>query len=53
MIWGWHSSIFYLGVRKWVYGLSLPKDIDRLIELRVVSFLRGVPATLADKAAMA
>jgi AcrR family transcriptional regulator len=45
-IWGWHSSIFYLGVRKWVYGFPLPKDVDRLIDQRVDAFLHGVPALL-------
>jgi AcrR family transcriptional regulator len=45
-IWGWHSSIFYLGVRKWIYGFPLPKDLDHLIDQRVEAFLRGVPDLL-------
>lgn len=46
LIWSLHASIFYIGVRKWVYGLAVPKDIDALIELKVTSFLEGVPSTI-------
>lgn len=48
-IWGWHSSIFYLGVRKWVYGIPLPKDLTELLDQRVDFFLHGFPATLPSK----
>ena len=48
-IWGWHSSIFYLGVRKWVYGFPIPKDLDRLVDQRVEAFLHGVPSLLRKK----
>jgi AcrR family transcriptional regulator len=46
LVWSLHASIFYIGVRKWVYGLPVPKDIDALIELKVSSFLDGAPATI-------
>ena len=32
LIWGMHAAIFYVGMRKWVYGLVVPDDIERLIE---------------------
>lgn len=46
MIWGLHASIFYLGMRKWVYGMSIPKDMDRTIEQKVDMFLDGAQATM-------
>jgi len=45
-IWGMHAAIFYVGVRKWIYGMPVPKDIDRLIELKVDAFLDSAPSVL-------
>ena len=46
LIWGLHASIFYLGVRRWIYGLPTPSDQESDVALRVVAFLRGAPAAL-------
>ncbi len=46
LIWAMHSSIFYIGIRKWIYELPTPKNMDRLINMRVDSFVHGVPAVL-------
>lgn len=46
MIWGLHASIFYLGMRKWVYGMQIPKNIDRTIEQKIDMFLDGAQATM-------
>lgn len=46
LVWAMHSSVFYLGVRKWVYGQPIPKNLDRVIEMRVDAFLHGVPHVL-------
>lgn len=46
LIWAMHSSVFYIGVRKWVYDLPAPRNIDRLIDMRVESFLHGAPQVL-------
>jgi AcrR family transcriptional regulator len=46
LIWAMHSSVFYIGVRKWIYELPTPKNLDRLIDLRVDAFIFGVPAVL-------
>ncbi|MEJ0069336.1 MAG: TetR/AcrR family transcriptional regulator [Pseudomonadota bacterium] len=27
LVWGLHASIFYIGIRKWIYGLPIPDDI--------------------------
>lgn len=46
LIWSLHASIFYIGVRKWVYGLPVPQDVDALVDRQVETFLNGAPATL-------
>ncbi len=46
LVWAMHSSVFYIGVRKWIYELPTPKNLDRLIDQRVDAFLLGVPAVL-------
>ncbi|WP_084402644.1 TetR/AcrR family transcriptional regulator [Cupriavidus sp. amp6] len=46
MIWSLHAAIFYIGVRKWVYGLKVPTDLDALIRQKVDLFLYGAPATM-------
>jgi AcrR family transcriptional regulator len=49
LIWSMHSSVFYIGVRKWVYDLPAPRNIDRLIDMRVNAFLQGAPAVLLSE----
>jgi AcrR family transcriptional regulator len=46
LVWAMHSSVFYIGVRKWIYELPTPKNLERLIDMRVEAFLAGVPAVL-------
>lgn len=46
LVWGLHASIFYLGVRKWIYGLKIPKDIDNVIRAKVDVFLSGAPSVM-------
>lgn len=41
-----HGSIIYVAIRKWIYHLPLPKDLDAHVERVVRTFLRGAPATL-------
>lgn len=45
-VWGLHAAIFYVGVRKWIYGLQVPKDLDRLIAQKVEAFIDSAPAVL-------
>lgn len=47
LVWGLHASIFYLGIRRWVYRLPTPADQEADIALRVAAFLHGAPAALA------
>lgn len=44
-IWGLHASIFYLGVRKFIYNLPVD-DIQKVVEVEVKVFLSGVGAVL-------
>lgn len=46
LIWGLHASIFYLGVRKWVYRLEVPEQLDRLIAQQVEEFMACAPQVL-------
>lgn len=46
LVWAMHSSVFYIGVRKWIYDQPAPRALDRLIDLRVDAFLSGVPQVL-------
>lgn len=48
LVWGLHASIFYLGVRKWIYGLKIPKDIDGVIRAKVDTFLSGAPTVMQE-----
>ncbi|AHD11924.1 TetR/AcrR family transcriptional regulator [Phaeobacter gallaeciensis] len=48
LIWGYHSSIFYLGVRQWVYKTPTQVNIETLVRSRTRSFLVGFEAFLSD-----
>lgn len=48
LIWGFHSSIFYLGVRQWVYKTPTQVNIETLVRSRTRSFLVGFEAFLSD-----
>jgi AcrR family transcriptional regulator len=43
-----HAGIFYLGVRKWIYGMELPEDFETAVANRVAAFLDGVPTVIRD-----
>jgi AcrR family transcriptional regulator len=38
LMWSLHGGIFYIGVRKWVYHVPVPKDVDATIERLVEGF---------------
>ena len=44
--WGLHGEIFYLAIRRWVYGLRVTPDRDRFVALTVAKVLDGAPAAL-------
>jgi AcrR family transcriptional regulator len=47
LVWGLHAAIYYLGVRRWIYNMPMPPDMDRDIVLRVATFLGGFPRVYA------
>jgi AcrR family transcriptional regulator len=46
MIWSLHASIFYLGVRRFIYGMPLASPVDKIISAKVKAFLYGVSQIL-------
>ncbi len=48
LVWGLHAAIFYLGVRRFIYGMPFPADLDADVALRVKAFLKGVPEAFAS-----
>ena len=48
-VWSLHATIFYLGVRKWIYNMPVPDNLDPIIEMKVRIFIDGVGAVLADE----
>ncbi len=50
LIWGFHSSVFYMGVRQWIYNVPPQVDIDSVIKVRVETFLEGFRAFLRSVA---
>ncbi|MHA2801156.1 TetR/AcrR family transcriptional regulator [Vibrio harveyi] len=46
IIWGFHSSFFYMGIRRWIYLMQLPENINTIIRARVKHFLYGYHALL-------
>ncbi|MBI3517043.1 MAG: TetR/AcrR family transcriptional regulator [Proteobacteria bacterium] len=51
LVWGLHASIFYIGIRKWIYGLPIPDDVNPIVDAKVTAFLEGVPAVMRQLAA--
>lgn len=46
LVWGVNARIFYFGVRKYIYGMEVPRDIDAHIEAEVGTFFSGIGHTL-------
>ncbi|MCR6503032.1 TetR/AcrR family transcriptional regulator [Shinella sp. CPCC 101442] len=42
IVWGFHSSFFYMGVRKYIYRNTIPDDLDLIIRARVDVFVSGL-----------
>ncbi|MFZ1428580.1 MAG: TetR/AcrR family transcriptional regulator, partial [Geminicoccaceae bacterium] len=46
MIWALHASIFYLGVRQFIYDMPLQSKIDDIIEAKIRNLLKGISSVL-------
>ncbi|TCS63394.1 TetR/AcrR family transcriptional regulator [Varunaivibrio sulfuroxidans] len=44
--WELHGSFFYMAVRKWVYTMAVPGDVEPIIERMIRLFLNGARDTL-------
>ncbi len=47
LAWGLHGSIFYIAIRKWIYEVAIPSDIEGVIAAEVESFMNGAPKVVA------
>lgn len=47
LMWGMHGSIFYIGVRHWIYGQPMPTELDAILADRVRSFMLAAPTVFA------
>lgn len=43
LVWGLHASIFYLGVRQFIFGMPMPTNLDADLTMKVKAFLQGAP----------
>ena len=44
--WGLHGELFYVAVRRWVYDMPVPDDLDGIIEAAITRFMQGAPAAM-------
>jgi AcrR family transcriptional regulator len=49
MVWGLHGQIFYLAMRKWIYGIAPEEAPERLIVAAVTDFVAGATSTLKQR----
>jgi AcrR family transcriptional regulator len=47
LIWSLHAAIFYIGMRRWIYGLKVPENIDRVVASKLSAVLDGMPREIA------
>lgn len=47
LLWSMHATTFYIGQRRWVYGLPVPADINAFMEARVHGFMATAPEQIA------
>jgi hypothetical protein len=45
-VWGLHGEIFYIAIRKFVYGTPVPSNLNQTIADHVTRFLRGTSPQL-------
>ena len=53
LFWGLHGRIFYLAIRRYVYGTPCPQELDPIVGDAVRSFRAGVEPVLRDILAQA
>jgi AcrR family transcriptional regulator len=48
LVWGMNSRIFYFGVRKFIYNMPVPRNLEQLIAAEVHTFFDGIGHTLEE-----
>lgn len=46
LIWALHATQFYVGQRRWLFGLSTPRDVNEVVATRVHGFVTAAPALI-------
>jgi AcrR family transcriptional regulator len=46
LVWAFIASIFHIGLRRFVFGITFPEDMDDIIADKVRGFLNGAPAAM-------
>jgi AcrR family transcriptional regulator len=49
LMWGLHGAIFYIGIRKWVYHVEIPKDAEGAVELLVDGLYANASKLMAQR----
>ena len=49
LMWGLHGAIFYIGIRKWVYHVEIPKDAEGAVNLLVDGLYANASKLMAEK----
>lgn len=47
LVWAFIASIFHIGLRKFLFGITFPEDMDDIIADKVRGFLSGAPAAMS------
>ena len=45
-IWALHATQFYVGQRRWLFGLAAPSDVNGVVATRVHGFMTAAPALI-------
>lgn len=48
LVWGLNAKIVHLGIRTHIYGIALPRDLDRIIRHEVDAFFDGIQPVLRE-----
>ena len=48
LVWAVISSIFHIGVRRFVFDLAIPENLDAVVEDKIKAFFEGAPAVMAS-----
>lgn len=46
LMWSLHGGIFYIGMRKWVYRIAVPRDVDGAVRRMVDGLLVNAPEVM-------